>query len=509
MKSQMENVMDSMSGMIFLDDVRDKSLRLNRTVETVSTDDSQDDNELSLNTSGCESSAYLPSPPRITKSYAGESIASAFSPINVEKDSYVKSKPLSVSQTSITGSSSSIDDSSIVESSLSSVPKSEVEVNVNITVVDTDIMGRSTPMARMRLDEVALAAQMDPDPLASPPRKVQIDPQKTMADKHRKWRRQMKEVQRLKDEERRQHRKIEAENNICSLNLLQNAKDQPVHFLEQLTTMRCGTISDVLSGDWSSDSETSSEAETISVASPVPAPKKKNGRRKHDERQAYDKEKVEKVSSRSDESEKKSLLTSPQSSISHFEVQRNNNFIKAFIQEASQDGVSMIWHMPSHGRVKVENPIDIVAFLELGFLQQDGSFAGPRLAWYNESGSALGAIELLDIKSLARASPLQLRDYPFAIPGNSTILKLENSPNALVLEASSSSALKRFVHGIRWVVARLSFNLIVGHQDVCCELLEMADSSAKGYGFEKDKAMNDLTKQLIDKAAVSSRQQLV
>jgi hypothetical protein len=188
---------------------------------------------------------------------------------------------------------------------------------------------------------------------------------------------------------------------------------------------------------------------------------------------------------------------------------QDRHFIKAFIHETSQEGYPLIWHKPSSDGRTFENPMQIVTFLELGFLQTDDDFAGPRLAWYTPDGTAQGAIDLLDIRSLSKASPLQLSDFPFAIPGNSLILKLHNSFDELVLEASSPEDSRRFMHGLRWVVARLTFNLIIGNPEVSCELLELRETPHNGPLAEMNKAMNDVTNQLVEKAVFAHPQQLV
>ena len=82
-----------------------------------------------------------------------------------------------------------------------------------------------------------------------------------------------------------------------------------------------------------------------------------------------------------------------------------------------------------------------------------------------------------------------------------------------VFETTSESATLRFIHGMKWVIARLSFNLIIGNLSVSCELLDVdrsGGSSADDDGkFPKTlkeeaqwtKAMNDATNELIEISA--------
>jgi hypothetical protein len=519
MKSNMENVIDSISDMLFSEKEERRSTDLDLTAETTSTDDSHDDREISYSTSGGDSSTFLHSPPRIEKSLNSSMVSSVFTPIHrpvplspsrsVDDSTNVLSEFILESFASGTsGNTISMAESSFLESAIGSVGSSDDFARPS-SRIPGEVALRSTPMARMRSHAVAQAAKEDQDAFVSPPRKALLDPEKTMAEKHRKWRRQIKEAKRLKDEDDK-YAQVDSSFCVSASSMLLGGGSEPTRFFERFTSLQCGTIDDTLSVDVSDEfSEGSSACEMISAASPLPIGNTLPERRictspppKH-ERVAR-----EEVVAEDAGSENNGSLQSTKSLSSHLDIE-DVDFVKAFIRETSQEGYPLIWHMPSSDHTDFDNQIDIVAFLELGFLQEDGSFAGPRLAWYNASGNALGAIDLLDIRSLVKASALQLNEFPFAIPGNSMILKLKNSSNDLVLEAISPKAARCFIHGLRWVVARLSFNLIVGNKDVCCELLELRDSAQEVRISDMNRAMNDVTKQLINKATYESPQQLV
>lgn len=141
------------------------------------------------------------------------------------------------------------------------------------------------------------------------------------------------------------------------------------------------------------------------------------------------------------------------------------------------------------------DPVQTLVFIESGFIQEDGDYAGPKLAWYSQEGDPLGAVDLLNIESLESATPLQLQDYPFAMPGNSLILRLHSKVGTdLVLESPNSAETRRFIHGLRWVVARMAFNMIIGNPTVTCELLDVSPTID-----ESSRAMNAVTNQMIDK----------
>jgi hypothetical protein len=155
----------------------------------------------------------------------------------------------------------------------------------------------------------------------------------------------------------------------------------------------------------------------------------------------------------------------------------------------------MIWHHASNS-----DPHQTLVFIESGFIQEDGDYAGPRLSWYSQEGEPLGAVDLLDIESLESATPLQLQDYPFAMPGNSLILCLHNKVGTdLVLELLNSEEARRFIHGLRWVVARMAFNMIIGNPTVSCELLDVSPAIEVS-----SRAMNAVTSQMIDKVLFQS-----
>jgi hypothetical protein len=197
---------------------------------------------------------------------------------------------------------------------------------------------------------------------------------------------------------------------------------------------------------------------------------------------------------------------------------KERNFIQMFIQEMTEDGVMLIWHGNS---TAFQRPRGVVALLNLGSpsgSEDGGTHEPPRLAWNNEQdgsddddGGNNNCVDLFDIRSLdaaaaATSSSDLLEDFPFAIFENCLVLVLQNG-SRIVFEAGSSASARRFVLGLRWVVARLCFNLVVGNPLVSCELLSLggADNvSAAACPSNMDeealwsKAMNDVTNRLVD-----------
>ena len=167
----------------------------------------------------------------------------------------------------------------------------------------------------------------------------------------------------------------------------------------------------------------------------------------------------------------------------------------------------LIWHGPQEDSSAFRRPCGVVAHLNLGS-PKDGIYEGPQLGWKKQDGSDGGVIDLFDIQSMDTASLDMLENYQFAIPDNTFFVVLNDNKH-VVFEASSDTEAKRFIHGLRWVVARLSFNLVVGNPLVSCELLsvEGKNSASPQTPLEEarwSKAMNDVTNRLVDKSMTSA-----
>ena len=170
----------------------------------------------------------------------------------------------------------------------------------------------------------------------------------------------------------------------------------------------------------------------------------------------------------------------------------------------------LIWHGPQGDSTAFRRPCGVVAHLKLGTLD-DGVYGGPRLEWQKQDGSDGGIIDLFEIQSMETATDEMIVPYKFAIPENTFFVILNNGKH-VVFEASSDSEARRFIHGLRWVVARLSFNLVVGNPLVSCELLSVGSNGKSATKRESpktpmeealwSKAMNDVTNHMVDACEV-------
>jgi hypothetical protein len=182
----------------------------------------------------------------------------------------------------------------------------------------------------------------------------------------------------------------------------------------------------------------------------------------------------------------------------------DKSFVKAFIQDIMTQGCPLHWHSEPMSMA----PHSIRMYLKPGHRAPNGAQCGPRLVWVDikKPDNKFG-IDLFDIRSLDKAGAMHLQNYPFAIPGRSIFLKLTRERD-FVFEAVNEEQALRFIHGMRWVVARLAFNLVIGNLDVSCELLDVGLMDGKkkvrpDTALEESrwtKAMDDVTNQLVDKS---------
>lgn len=170
------------------------------------------------------------------------------------------------------------------------------------------------------------------------------------------------------------------------------------------------------------------------------------------------------------------------------------------------------------------NPTTVTMELKKGHRCPDGTHCGPLLVWSeieDENGDHGGTkkhysptygVSLFDIGSLERADPLQLENFPFAIPGRTICLNVKTAGGSdrLIFEATSEDDASRMVRGMKLVVARLARNLVMGNLEVSCELLDLVDGDGRfGIGspnrsrrsameFDWSRAMDDVAEQLIE-----------
>jgi hypothetical protein len=183
------------------------------------------------------------------------------------------------------------------------------------------------------------------------------------------------------------------------------------------------------------------------------------------------------------------------------------SFVHAFLQDMESKGESMLWHEETSSI----DPTTVVIRLKRGYRLFNGSYCAPRLIWTDLRQNHNFGFDVFDIRSLEYANMLQLKDFPYAIPGRSVLLHLKDN-TSFIFEAGTEEDVMRFVHGIKWVISRLSYNLVVGNLDGASELLDLGLVDPKRINtrrsarseFDWSRAMDDVTELLIDNALESA-----
>ena len=191
----------------------------------------------------------------------------------------------------------------------------------------------------------------------------------------------------------------------------------------------------------------------------------------------------------------------------------DKQFIRQFIASVTTEGVMLIRHKLNH-RKSLRRPTKNLAFIKRGIPEYGSKFKGPRFVWKEINGTDEGELDLFDICSLEKATALELENYPLAMPGRSMFFRTHKGVD-YVFEARNVEEALRFVHGMRWLIARLAFNLIIGNVSVSCELLEVERNNKADdcYGMfpstlkeesQWTNAMNTTTSHLVSKASSSA-----
>jgi len=179
-------------------------------------------------------------------------------------------------------------------------------------------------------------------------------------------------------------------------------------------------------------------------------------------------------------------------------LQSDFSFVKTFTEDIKNGGESMLWHQET----SATNPSNVIIRLKKGYRFTDGRYCAPRLIWTDHRKDQNYGLDIFDIQSLERADIVQLETFPYAMPKRSVCLHLKNT-TSFIFEAGTEEDAIRFVRGVRSVVVRLAYNLVVGNLDKSCELLELSPKSTL-MEFDWSRAMDDVTEHLVEKTLQST-----
>ncbi len=133
---------------------------------------------------------------------------------------------------------------------------------------------------------------------------------------------------------------------------------------------------------------------------------------------------------------------------------------------------------------------------------------------YQDIKTVRERLSLFDISSVQKAADsLNLHSFPHANGNNSILITLQ-SGQLYTFEAEDEAEAKLVVHGLRWISARLIFNLLTGNRNVCSEMLPMAHSYPGSDSLRdsvscrvfSSSLMLDVTDRLVDKSLARLRE---
>jgi len=185
--------------------------------------------------------------------------------------------------------------------------------------------------------------------------------------------------------------------------------------------------------------------------------------------------------------------------------------IDSFLEEISSMGMILSWHKYHDNSVQFWEPTTVRSFIEIS----DTLHPNKQTIWepyflleeLDTTGKHLTPLEkrricLFDISSITRPTASALRNFPLACPRHCFLLTLSDG-DLLLFESQTEADVKRIVLGLRWTIAKLSFNIVIGNPDMCEELLPLRriKYSVKPVivdSAELDTIMKSVTQRLLD-----------
>jgi len=218
---------------------------------------------------------------------------------------------------------------------------------------------------------------------------------------------------------------------------------------------------------------------------------------------------------------------------------KDSNITKSFLEEISSSGIVLTWHAAQRLGVFGTNPVTVKVFIyifqndrytslnnrESKCNEEDNTLSDgnttdsiPRLVWNIQnldsskdeidvegdlatrlsSNNKHHSIPLLEVISVKRTSLAKLKPYPLAVPGRSLSVSMGDG-SVFLFEAKDEAESKRVVVGLRHVVARLAFNLIIGNSNACTDILHTTTGLKIVCAKEKHlELMKNVTDKLVE-----------
>ena len=180
-------------------------------------------------------------------------------------------------------------------------------------------------------------------------------------------------------------------------------------------------------------------------------------------------------------------------------------------KDITQHGRKLRWHKPirssAHG---TKTGIAVNISIVISDSNNGSDSVEPNLAWevilekkkneskvrFQDVKSIRQRLSLFDIASVQKAADsMNLHSFPYAIPEHSILITLHDG-TVYFFEAEDEAEAKLVIHGLRWISARMVFNLLAGNRNVCSEMLPL---SMNGQILSSD-VMQAVTNHLVDKS---------
>mmetsp|Transcript_20459 Transcript_20459/g.23169 ORF Transcript_20459/g.23169 Transcript_20459/m.23169 type:complete len:671 (+) Transcript_20459:83-2095(+) len=199
-------------------------------------------------------------------------------------------------------------------------------------------------------------------------------------------------------------------------------------------------------------------------------------------------------------------------------VDRSSIGLKNFLDIIASEGILLKWHIPVPTRSKEnrkKSGAEVRVCIQISDSEEDmggNEAVQPHFVWeevreekkgrFQDMSSLRHRLSLFDISSVQKAADsMNLQCFPYAVPENSVLITL-NDGHIHLFEAEDEAEAKQVVHGLRWIEARLTFNLLVGNRKVCAEMLPMPNNQGENECSQilSSDIMLAVTDQLIDKS---------
>jgi len=175
-----------------------------------------------------------------------------------------------------------------------------------------------------------------------------------------------------------------------------------------------------------------------------------------------------------------------------------------FLEDITDSGIILVWHRP---RSSTSAKLFKKVRLNIQISDTEDGKVEPNLVWEALEDRRReyqlpnrDKISLFDISLIEKASDsLNLNAFPHAVADHSILITL-NDGKVCLFEARDLDQAREIIHGLRWITARLTFNIIIGNFNICTEMLSIKDQVSVS-DYTKDMFQN-VTNQLVEKTLI-------